>query len=365
VFSVFRSATFVTMTVPAAPWSHLVGEFRIQCQELCRLFLAESVLLYHALRAVLHHFRFVPLAMSVSLRLLCYCIRTYCYCGYQSQNHPFHLVLPFLFIGLYLLLIVLSCATIIMTLTGDKSLTCVQKIVVLFSEMTFFYYLCHKFSNKMRFLSFFLFMLLSLLTACSSCNKQTESDTPPTQELLITQIQECSRLYTAEYQIHKIVTHDDVLRLQGQLTGERYDFELPMLGDRKIAIPMEATLKAYIDFGGFSEANVERDGDRITIVLPDPKVVLTSSKIDHANIKKYVALLRRDFTDQELSAYEQQGREAIIATIPELGIVESARQNAARILVPMIKQLGYSERNITIAFRHDLDPQSIIERNKE
>lgn len=252
-----------------------------------------------------------------------------------------------------------------MTLTGDKSLTCVQKIVVLFSEMTFFYYLCHKFSNKMRFLSFFLFLLLWLLTACSSCNKQTESDTPPTQELLITQIQECSRLYTAEYQIHKIVTHDDVLRLQGQLTGERYDFELPMLGDRKIAIPMEATLKAYIDFGGFSEANVERDGDRITIVLPDPKVVLTSSKIDHANIKKYVALLRRDFTDQELSAYEQQGREAIIATIPELGIVESARQNAARILVPMIKQLGYSERNITIAFRHDLDPQSIIERNKE
>lgn len=218
----------------------------------------------------------------------------------------------------------------------------------------------------MRFLPFYLpTLLLSVLTACSSCNKQPESDTSSKQEILITQIQECSRLYTAEYQIHKIVTHDDVLRLQGQLTGEHYDFELPVLGDRKIAIPMKATLKAYIDFGSFSEANVERDGDRITIVLPDPKVVLTSSKIDHANIKKYVALLRRDFTDQELSSYEQQGREAIIATIPDLGIVESARQNAARILVPMIKQLGYSERNITIAFRDNLDPQNILERSKE
>ena len=204
-----------------------------------------------------------------------------------------------------------------------------------------------------------------LLTACSSCNKQQENADADSQELLITQIQQCSRLYTAEYQIHKIVTHDDVLRLQGQLTGESYDFTLPMLGDRKIAIPMDATLKAYIDFSGFSEENVERDNERITIILPDPKVTLTSSKIDHANIKKYVALLRSDFTDEELSSYEKQGREAIIATIPELGIVESARQNAARILVPMIKQLGYSERNITIAFRENLDPQSIIERNKE
>ena len=47
-------------------------------------------------------------------------------------------------------------------------------------------------------------------------------------QVIVTQVQQCSRLYTAEYQIHKIVTHDDVLRLQGQLTGERYDMELPM-----------------------------------------------------------------------------------------------------------------------------------------
>lgn len=232
--------------------------------------------------------------------------------------------------------------------------------------MAFFYYLCPKFANKMRFYLFLLtVLLLPVLSACSSCDKQQTLVDSDYQTLLITQIQDCSRLYTAEYQIHKIITHDDVLRLQGQLTGEDYDFELPMLGDRKIAIPMDATVKAYIDFSGFSEENVEREDDKITIILPDPKVTLTSSKIDHANIKKYVALLRSDFTDEELSSYERQGREAIIATIPELGIIESARQNAARVLVPMIKQLGYSERNITIAFRQNLDPQTVIERNKE
>ena len=188
------------------------------------------------------------------------------------------------------------------------------------------------------------------LTGCS--DKAEEVETDPTQAL-ITQVQQCSRLYTAEYEVHKIVTHDDVLRLRGQLAGEDYDVSLPMLGNRKIAIPMDATLKAYIDFDGFSEQNVKRNGDKIEITLPDPQVTLTSSKIDHANVKKYVALLRSDFSDAELASYEQQGRQAIVASAADMGIVETARQNAARVLIPMLKQMGFSEHDITITFRKD------------
>lgn len=211
-----------------------------------------------------------------------------------------------------------------------------------------------------------LSLLMILSVSCSSCSKGEKGDATDTLQMLTTQIQQCSRLYTAEYQVHKIVTHDDVLRLQGQLTGEDYDVSLPMLGDRKIAIPMDATLKAYIDFTGFNADNVERRGKKISITLPDPKVMLTSSKIDHSNIKKYVSLLRFDFTDAELSSYEQQGREAIIATIPDMGIVESARENAARLLIPMICQLGYQESDITITFRQDFDASQVeIIRNKE
>lgn len=215
-------------------------------------------------------------------------------------------------------------------------------------------------------LSVLLSLLMILSVSCSSCSKGEKGDATDTLQMLTTQIQQCSRLYTAEYQVHKIVTHDDVLRLQGQLTGKDYDVNLPMLGDRKIAIPMDATLKAYIDFTGFNADNVERRGKKISITLPDPKVMLTSSKIDHANIKKYVSLLRFDFTDAELSSYEQQGREAIIATIPDMGIVESARENAARLLIPMICQLGYQESDITITFRQDFDASHVeIVRNKE
>jgi len=176
--------------------------------------------------------------------------------------------------------------------------------------------------------------------------------------MLIMQIQKCSKLYTTEYQIHKIVTHDDVVKLQGSLLKQNINIKLP-LGDRKVAIPMDATLKAYIDFSNFSEKNIERDGQKITILLPDPKVELTSSRINQKEIKSYVGLVRAGFSDAELTNYEQQGREAIIQSIPRMGITEMARENAARTLVPMIQQMGYREEDITIAFRKEFKPYDV------
>ena len=172
--------------------------------------------------------------------------------------------------------------------------------------------------------------------------------------MLINQVQKCSKLYTAEYRVHKIVTHDDALRLKGQLMSKQFNLKVP-LADRKIAIPMDAKIKAYIDFSEFSEQNIERSGNKITIILPDPQVVMTSSKIDQKNVKQYVGLTRAHFSDEELANYQQQGREAILQSIPDMGIEETARANAAKVLVPMLTQLGYEEQNITIVFRKDLD----------
>ena len=196
----------------------------------------------------------------------------------------------------------------------------------------------------------------ALMAACSSDPEpaDTAADNTESRPTLVQQVRKCSRLYTTEYRIHKIVTHDDVLRLKGQLLRQDFDIPLP-LGERKIAIPMDATIKAYIDFSNFSEQNVERDGDHITILLPDPQVVLTSSKINRDEIREYVGLTRSHFSDKELTGYEQQGREAILKSIPGLGIEETARENAARVLVPLLTDMGYDERNVTIAFRRDLD----------
>lgn len=219
----------------------------------------------------------------------------------------------------------------------------------------------------MRLYLQFIVLITLLLTACSS-----EGDTPQEQQpaaidtipMLVTQIQKCARLYTTEYHIHKIVTHDDVLKLKGNLLKQDIDITLP-LGERKVAIPMDATLKAYIDFANFTEEHIERSGDKITILLPDPQVVLTSSKINQNEIREYVGLTRSHFTDKELSAYEQQGRQSILNSIPRLGIKQQAQENAARVLVPMLTEMGYKEENVTIAFRKNLDIMSLINSNLE
>lgn len=210
---------------------------------------------------------------------------------------------------------------------------------------------------------FLYIMLAAIVASCSNSSEGDDAGPQPHYEsidtvpLLVMKIQQCSRLYTAEYKIHKIVTHNDVLRLKGSFLKRDFNIRIP--GDRKIAIPMDATMKAYIDFGTFSENNIERNGDKITIILPDPKVVLTSSKVDQKNIREYVSMTRSHFTDEEMSNYERQGRESIIRNITRMGILETARRNSALVLVPMLTQMGYKEENITIAYRRQWSEHDI------
>ena len=133
----------------------------------------------------------------------------------------------------------------------------------------------------MRRILYIIPIVLLVLGACKGEKADSDSvyQATDTLPMLITQIQKCSRLYTAEVKVHKIVTHDDVIRLRGSLLQKDFNFKVP-LGERKIAIPMDATLKAYIDFSQFSEKNIERSGDKITVLLPEPKVMMTSSKIN-------------------------------------------------------------------------------------
>lgn len=200
-----------------------------------------------------------------------------------------------------------------------------------------------------------------LATGCSGGSEEAEPAKESSLDsipLLVTQIQRCSRLYTTEYRIHKLVSCES----NRQISGLGFSFGLDIFGDRKIIIPIDATLKGYIDMGLIRTQHIERQGDRISITLPDPEVMLTSTRIDHANIKELVTGFRDDFSDREMTDFEQQGRKAIIAEIPELGIERTARENAVRFLVPIISQMGFSEQNIIINFRRDYTPHDLIRR---
>jgi len=195
-----------------------------------------------------------------------------------------------------------------------------------------------------------------VLTALSGCSGQARGEGPVYDTIphLVMQIQKCSRLYTTEYRVRKIVTANDEMRFSGSIFSQEFDINLP-LGERKVAVPVVATLKGYIDFEDFGEQNVSRRDGRIIITLPNPRVALTSSKIDHEGMREYVSMFRQNFSDNELAALERQGRDAIVAGVPDMGIVEMARDNAANLLIPIIAQMGYRQQDITIVFSSDFD----------
>lgn len=242
-----------------------------------------------------------------------------------------------------------------------------KKNRLFFIPIRFFCYFCKRIAIKMKKLAYLFMSLLFANLFFAGCKNKSDRqvqqiDTIP---MLVMQIQKCSRLYTTEYKVHKIVTYDDVMRMQGQILNKRFSVRLP-LGDRKVAIPMTATLKAYIDFSDFSKENVSKQNGKLVVTLPDPRVVMTDSKIDQAGVREYVSLTRSYFSDRELSAFELQGREAIIESIPKLGIIERARESAARQLVPMFVAMGYREQDITVSFSRDYqagDIRSLLDFN--
>ena len=201
--------------------------------------------------------------------------------------------------------------------------------------------------------------MILVFSACSQKQPTEEKanviDTIP---VMVMQIQKCSRLYTAEAHVHKIITHDDQLNLKGSFMKKDFNIHIPG-SNRKVAIPMDATIKAYVDFEGFSQKNVSRKGDKIEIILPDPKLVLTNSKIDHKAVKQYVSLTRSNFTDAELTKLEQQGRQSIINDIPNIDLMGQAQFSATNTLIPMLIDMGFKEENIKISFRKKFTLQDL------
>ena len=214
------------------------------------------------------------------------------------------------------------------------------------------------------FSGFFALLLIAFFTnkcISSSTEKEEERTDSVPRPTLIMQLQRCSRLNTAEIKLHKIITHDDEMKLSGKLMGKELSVNIPA-GKRKVAIPLYATVKASIDLGKMTDDDIVREGDKITIYLPQPDVEITETHIDHEGVRQFVAITRSNFSDEELQKYELEGRKSIEASLGSLGIENMARESAARQLIPIVQAFGFKDTDITITFRKDEKNNTILRR---
>lgn len=170
---------------------------------------------------------------------------------------------------------------------------------------------------------------------------------------VVTRVQQQSKLYTTECQVHKVVLYSDNASVGGKL------FSMPVPGDRKVAIPIDVTLKAYVDFSSFTKESIATHDSLVIITLPDPQVVVTASKLDHEATRQYVSLTRKRFTEDEISRLAAQGEDSVMTHITQYGIIERSRETCARTLVPILTRMGYREENIVIRFRKKYDDNDL------
>lgn len=216
----------------------------------------------------------------------------------------------------------------------------------------------------------YLLLLLVVLTASCSRQQQTDAEQPVVEqseqrnlsEEVMLRVRDQQRLHVAEYGVHKIITHDDLLRVKGKVLGVKIDESLN-IGDRKIAIPIDVVISGYIDFGGFDETQVEIGDHAVHITLPDPRFVLVSSSVDHDATRQYVSFLRSNYTDKEMTEFTKQGLESLLRQVDKQSLMASARTSAATMLIPMLSDLGFATDSIKVTFRSDLQPSALtIER---
>lgn len=197
---------------------------------------------------------------------------------------------------------------------------------------------------------------LAILLTASSCRQEQTAQDKITASLndstaIVLQLQKCARIYSSEYQFHKIVTNTDILKLKGNIINQKVDMTIPS-GLRKIAIPIDVTIKGYTDLALLQEKNIKTEGKKITIILPDPQFVVTAVKIDRKNISQISELMRNKYQEQEINQLTRQGVASIYKDVPWNEFLETARSNAAYTLFPILQAIGFEE--IHIQYRDDL-----------
>lgn len=173
------------------------------------------------------------------------------------------------------------------------------------------------------------FVLLLTIFMVPGCSERVPEDTTQREIEAISQMRELSLV---EYRVRKIVKAND--------EGEWYK-----IGDRKLLLSCTAYLKAGIDLSGFSAENVDinRLDGSVTVTIPHAK--LLSLDMPASEIREeydHVTMLRQSFTAEERNALLRQGEKQIRSSVPSLGILEKAEENARRFFESVFTKMGFT-----------------------
>ena len=183
--------------------------------------------------------------------------------------------------------------------------------------------------------TFFVYCL-TVLTVLGCTARAAVEETVQREIEAITAMRQLSLV---EYRVSKIIKADD--------EGQWYK-----IGERKILLSCTAYLKAGIDLATFGPDDVVIDwsGKRVSVTIPH--ATLLSLDIPVSEIREeydHVTMLRHSFTAEERNALLRQGEKQIRDSVPSLGILEKADENARRFFESVFGKMGFE--TVDVSFR--------------
>ncbi len=158
-----------------------------------------------------------------------------------------------------------------------------------------------------------------------------------TSPVVVEGIQRLDRLATVRWTESVVVTKESSeSSLEQFLTGE------------KVILVATGEVEAGVDLASLGPDDVEVDGERVTIRLPEPEIL--SSSLDEEKTGVYdrdQGLLRLRPDDELVGEARREAEAEITATAQENGILDYARTNAQDSIRAFVTTLGFEEVEFT------------------
>lgn len=175
----------------------------------------------------------------------------------------------------------------------------------------------------------YIYFLFCLVAACNTA--------PVNQEQEILALREINELVTVEYIVNKIIKASD-------------DKTWYKIGDRKILMTCEATLKAGIDFSALNAEHIRISNKQVTLTLPHATLFSVSIKPENIKVAyEEIGAFRNSFTTQERDMLAAQAQKQIQNSADSLGVLQTAETNASLFASNFLRNLGYERVIIQFA----------------
>lgn len=175
-------------------------------------------------------------------------------------------------------------------------------------------------------------LFLLTLVILFSCGKEEKAE-----RNIVQAIQQTGKLVTAEYTLSKMVKARD------NQTWYK-------IGDRRILISTEASVKAGVDLQTLSAADVEISEETIRVKLPSAQIFSVSIPPEKIRVLyQDVSFFRSRFTAAERESLLRQAEAQVKSVADSLGILQTAQKNAELFIRNLLQQGDY--KTITIEFK--------------